>query len=45
MGKFVLGLVIGLMVGLIFADNIFPEGFNAAAENWAGEIRSKIPGR
>jgi len=45
MGRFVIGLVIGLMVGLIFSDEIFPEGFNNAVQHWGENLRSKIPGR
>jgi len=34
MGKFVAGLLLGLIVGLIFSENLFPDG-----------IRSHVPGR
>ena len=39
MGKFVLGLLIGLMLGLALADTIFPDGFNAAAQKWGEHVR------
>lgn len=45
MGKFVLGLLIGLAVGLAFADTIFPDGFNATVQRWGEQIRSEMPGR
>jgi len=45
MGKFVMGLIIGLMAGLVFSDQIFPEGFNNAVQHWGEHVRSKIPGR
>jgi hypothetical protein len=45
MGKFVMGLLIGLVVGLAFADVIFPAGFNAAVEQWGEQVRREIPGR
>ena len=45
MGKFVMGLIIGLMTGLVFADQVFPEGFNNAVQHWGEHVRSKIPGR
>jgi hypothetical protein len=45
MGKFVLGLLIGLTVGLVFADSVFPDGFDAAVQRWGVQIRSEMPGR
>lgn len=45
MGKFIMGLLIGLLTGLIFADYIFPDGFTHAVETWAAGIRNNIPGR
>jgi hypothetical protein len=45
MGKFFMGLIIGLMIGLVFSDQIFPDGFNNAVQHWSQNVRSKIPGR
>ena len=45
MGRFVIGLCIGLMVGLVFANSIFPDGFNAYVEHWGQDVRNHIPGR
>ena len=45
MGKFVTGLMIGLLIGLVFSDQIFPDGFNNAVSHWGERARSKIPGR
>ena len=45
MGKFVMGLLIGLVVGLAFADVIFPDGFNAAIGHMGEHVRREIPGR
>lgn len=45
MGKFVTGLLIGLLAGLIFADSVFPEGFPRAVEQLSGRLQSHIPGR
>jgi len=45
MGKFVTGLMIGLLIGLVFSDQIFPDGFNSAVSHWGERVRSKIPGR
>jgi hypothetical protein len=45
MGKFVMGLIIGLLMGLVFADQVFPDGFNNAVSHWGERVRSKIPGR
>ena len=45
MGKFVMGLIIGLMIGLVFAEEIFPDGFSNAVQHWGENVRSKIPGR
>ena len=45
MGKFVMGLLIGLLTGLIFADTVFPDGFPRAVEQWSGKLQSRIPGR
>ncbi len=45
MGKFVIGLVIGLFAGLIFADVIFPDGFPRAVEQWSAKLQTRIPGR
>lgn len=45
MGKFVMGLLIGLMIGLVFSEQIFPDGFSNAVQHWGENVRSKIPGR
>ena len=45
MAKFVTGLLIGLLAGLIFADSIFPQGFSHAVELWSRGLQSHIPGR
>ena len=44
MGRFIIGLLIGLTVGLIFAENLFPDGFNRTVERWAEDIRNHVPG-
>ena len=44
MGKFAMGLVIGLMMGLIFSEELFPEGFSNAVQHWGENVRSQIPG-
>jgi hypothetical protein len=45
MGKFVTGLLIGLLTGLIFADTIFPQGFSHAVEQLSNKLQNRIPGR
>ncbi len=45
MAKFVTGLLIGLLAGLIFADSIFPQGFSHAVEQWSVGVQNHIPGR
>ena len=45
MGKFVMGLVLGLLTGLVFADSLFPDGFPRALEHWSQNLQSQIPGR
>jgi len=45
MGKFVTGLLIGLLAGLIFADYVFPDGFSRAVEQWSTSLQHRIPGR
>jgi len=45
MGKFVTGLLIGLLAGLIFADFVFPDGFSQAVEHWSTGLQHRIPGR
>ena len=45
MGKFITGLLIGLLIGLIFADMIFPDGFVHAVETWSVRVQHHIPGR
>jgi len=45
MGKFVAGLLIGLMVGLIFSETLFPDGFNSWVQREAQDLRSHVPGR
>jgi hypothetical protein len=45
MGKFVAGLLIGLIVGLVFSENLFPDGFDNWIQHEAQGIRSAVPGR
>jgi hypothetical protein len=45
MGKFVMGLLIGLVVGLAFADVVFPDGFGTAIERLGEQVRREVPGR
>jgi hypothetical protein len=45
MGKFITGLLIGLLTGLIFADIVFPDGFPHWAEQMSSRIQHRIPGR
>ena len=45
MGKFITGLLIGLLTGLIFANTVFPDGFPHALEQWSTRIQHRIPGR
>ena len=45
MGKFATGLLIGLLVGLAFADIIFPDGFSVAIERLGEQLRREVPGR
>ena len=45
MGKFVGGLVIGLILGLVFSENLFPEGFNNWVQSQVADVRSHVPGR
>ena len=45
MGKFAMGLLIGLMIGLVFSEQIFPDGFSNTVQHWGENVRSKIPGR
>jgi hypothetical protein len=45
MGKFVGGLLIGLILGLVFSENLFPDGFDNWVQQQAADIRSHVPGR
>ena len=45
MGKFAMGLFMGLLIGLIFSEQIFPDGFGNAVQHWGEQVRSKVPGR
>jgi len=45
MGKFIGGLLIGLIMGLVFSENLFPDGFNNWVQHQAEDIRNNIPGR
>ena len=45
MGRFIGGLLIGLIVGLVFSETLFPDGFNRWVEQQAVDIRSHVPGR
>jgi hypothetical protein len=44
MGKFATGLLIGLLVGLAFADIIFPDGFSVAIERLGEQLPPRGPG-
>jgi len=44
MGRFVAGLLLGLLAGLVFGENLFPDGFSRTVEHWADEVRSHVPG-
>ena len=44
MGRFVAGLLLGLLAGLLVGENLFPDGFNRTAERWAEGVRSQVPG-
>lgn len=43
MGKFVLGLLIGLLLGLIFSEQFFPDGFSVAVQHWGDHLRTRMP--
>jgi hypothetical protein len=45
MGKIIGGFLIGLIVGLVFSDTIFPDGFGRWVEQQAAGIQSRVPGR
>jgi small basic protein len=45
MGKFIGGLLIGLVLGLVFSENLFPEGFNNWVQSEAQDMRNHVPGR
>lgn len=44
MGRFVAGLLLGLLAGLLFGENLFPDGFNRTVDRWAEGVRSQVPG-
>jgi len=44
MGRFVTGLVIGLLMGLVFGESLFPDGFSRSVQHWADGVRSHVPG-
>ncbi len=43
MGRFFGALLIGLVLGAIFAEFIFPEGFSAASQRWGYQIQRLLP--
>jgi len=45
MGKIIIGFVLGLLTGLMFADIVFPEGFPRAVQQLSNKLQSKVPGR
>jgi hypothetical protein len=45
MGRFVGGLVIGLIMGLAFSEMLFPDGFSSWVQHQAEDIRHQVPGR
>ena len=45
MGRFFGGFLIGLIIGLVFSETLFPDGFNSWVEHEAQDIRSHVPGR
>lgn len=45
MSKFITGLLIGLLTGLIFADMVFPDGFAHWFEQFSSGVQNRIPGR
>ncbi|HKX65425.1 MAG TPA: hypothetical protein VJM78_08950 [Rhizomicrobium sp.] len=44
MGKFVGGLVVGLILGLVFSENLFPDGFNNWVQSQVEDVRRRVPG-
>jgi hypothetical protein len=45
MRKFAIGLFVGLILGLVFSEDMFPDGFSSAVQGWGEHIRSQILGR
>jgi hypothetical protein len=45
MSKFAIGLGVGLILGFIFSEDVFPDGFSSAVGGWGEHLRSQIPGR
>jgi hypothetical protein len=39
MGKFVGGLIIGIVMGLFLAANVFPDGFVTDSRHWIDQFR------
>jgi hypothetical protein len=45
MSKFGIGLLVGLILGLIPSEDVFPDGFSSAVGGWGEHLRGQIPGR
>lgn len=45
MVKVIVAFLMGVAIGLVFADQVFPDGFNQAAQRWADDLRDRVPGR
>jgi hypothetical protein len=43
LGKATIGFFFGLIVGLMFAPIIFPDGLVSAMQHWADNVRSSMP--
>lgn len=44
MGRFIGGVCLGLVMGLIFSPLVFPDGIAVAVQHLSGELRKEIPG-
>jgi hypothetical protein len=43
LGRFAIGFLGGLFVGLVFAPVLFPDGVVSALQHWADNVRSSMP--
>ena len=43
MGKFALGFLLGLLLGLMVSEDVFPDGFSTAVQEWGQHIRDRTP--